>query len=143
MKACCEYTAESPGRRNARATSSSTSFDPLPSTRCAGVTPSLGAERLPSARSRCRRVVVQHVERAADRRDRLGRGAERVLVGGHLEDVGLRHSQLARRLGDRLARNVGRDLCARSRARGLGWISVRLGPRLTAPPSDRQPSTLR
>ena len=55
------------------------------------------------------RVVVQLGERAADRLESPRARPERILVGGHLEDVGLGNAQLARCFSDRLSGNVGRD----------------------------------
>ena len=55
------------------------------------------------------RVVMQLGERAADRLERARGRAQRVLVGGHLEDVRLGDPQLAGCFSDRLAGNVGRD----------------------------------
>src|SRR6185369_8310484 len=54
-------------------------------------------------------IVVQHLQRLADGGERPRRGPDRVLVGGHLEDVLLAHVQLARRFRNRLARHVRCD----------------------------------
>ena len=70
MNACCEYTAESPGRRKARATSSSTSFEPLPSTKLFGPHSEARESDCLQLVAAAIGVVVQDVERAADRRER-------------------------------------------------------------------------
>jgi hypothetical protein len=55
------------------------------------------------------RVARQVVDRCEDCRTRLRTHAERIFVGGELDDLLDGNPHLARELGDRLARLVGRD----------------------------------
>ena len=96
-------------REKRRAASSSTSFEPLPSTICCMVTP----KRCDSACVQLEAVAVgiasQIGQRRLHRGQRLRRYPARVLVRRQLDDRALVEPSSRASFGDRLARLIGRN----------------------------------
>ncbi len=86
------------------------SFEPLPSTTFSRLQAELFGDGAAEGPAAAVRVEVRALQRIPHGGDRLRRGAERVFVGGELDDVRGLKTHLAGQFLDRLARFVGDQL---------------------------------
>ena len=105
--AYCEYTAESPGLRNASASSTSTSFEPLPSVICSDRDAELRGERVLEPMPAAVGIKPCIGERRMHRGERARARPEGVFVGGELDDAA--DAEFALELFDGFAGHVRRQ----------------------------------